>query len=281
MEHYGIKLHHVFARVQLLQLDESISDTVNVRRLHCETGADFMLEIRCDGVNEDSAKDINYRKVALKFLRGAINPLSELYLEVLVNPGAQVARGGKQPPKRQDGASVYGTVLSVVAPPAAAASPAAPSSSTGAAASSIVSASAVNSVVAEATAAVVAAAAAASLDGQFDRMVAAAVQKQLAQFAAMQNGFQPMAPNFGPQHPMGMVPPHMAFAAHGMCPSYGQYPFPPPGAQYQGGYGHGRAGSGAASAAGSAESQGAAGALSKPSGGGWPSWDQSPSQGDR
>jgi hypothetical protein len=111
-----------------------------VRRLRKPDGADFILDIWCDGLHEDSEKDISFRHVALNFLRGALNPQSSLYLEKLAKPQAAADRGGKNAQKRQAGASVSGTANSVATIPAAAASPAAPSSSTGAAASSSLSA---------------------------------------------------------------------------------------------------------------------------------------------
>ena len=149
--------------------------------------------------------------------------------------------------------SASGTVNSVAASPAAAASSAAPSSSSGAAPSSNVP-----------DAARLAAAAAVE-HARFDQLVRESVARQV----------QETQEEFMVQHQQ------MAFAAQspGMPPQMLQPSAQPHGSYHPPGRGQGHAGSSVEGAAASVQSQGAAGVLTKPQGGGWSSWDQSPSPG--
>lgn len=236
---YKIDLHHLLKRVELLKVDETICESVSVRRMLTETSLDFILEIACDGVTPDSEKDINYRRAALAYLRGAITPKSKLYLDVLMNPVHHVPSGGKPP--------AIGTVLSISNVPDAAS----------------VAAAAAVSAAAEAAAVVERARADAAEQVRFDARVRESVLRQINEQQAEMARQQQLW--FQNQQQM-----HRAYAAQGMPPPMFN-PYGPP-------HGQGHAGSIGGAAAASVQSQGAAGVLTKPQGGGWSSWDQSPSQ---
>jgi hypothetical protein len=238
-DYYQIELHRLLERVELLKVDESICESVNVRRMLTETSLDFILDIACDGVTPDGEKDLDYRRVALSYLRGAITPSSKLYLDVLMNPVHHVPSGGKP----RDAPAV-GKVLSISNVPDAAA----------------VAAAAAVSAAAAAAAAAEQARADAAEEARFEARVRATVLRQINERDAeiarqqqqwLQNQHQQM---------------QRVYAAHGM-PTQMFNPYVPA-------HGQGHAGGGAAA---SVQSQGAAGVLTKPQGGGWSSWDQSPS----
>jgi hypothetical protein len=224
---YKIEMKHLFARVELLKIHETICDSVHVRRMLTETSCDFITQIWCDGENEDSKKDVDYRKYVLKYLRGSINPQSPLYLDVLVNPIHHVPHGGMP----RDGQA-----LSLSTVPDAASLAAAEAASAAAAAA----------IAAEK------ARADAEDQARFDARVQESVQRHMmAQQAEMARQHQLWVQN---QQQM-----HRAYAAQCMQPVM----FNP------------HADSNGGGAAASVQSQGAAGVLTKPQGGGWSSWDQS------
>ena len=246
-EYYKIELHHLFKRVELLKIDETISNSVHVRRPLTENSCDFILDIMCDGVTEDSIRDINYRKVALKYLRGSINPQSSLYLDVLMNPAHHVPHRGKP----RDG-SATGTVLSISNVPDAAA----------------LAAAAATAAAATAAAAVEHDRAAAAEQARFDQLVhekvAREVQKTQREFLALQERQY--------AHHQQIA---MSLAAQSMSPQMFHQFTQSHGSFNPMGHGQVHAGSGVGGAAASVQSQGAAGVLSIPQNGGWPSWDQS------
>jgi hypothetical protein len=241
-DYYQIDLEKLLVRVVLLKVDETICESVHVRRQLTATSLDFILEIACDGVTPDGEKDIGYRKAALSYLRGAIDPSSKRYLDVLMNPIHHVpsAPSGGKP---QAGPAI-GKVLSISNVPDAAAEAAA----------------AAVSAAAAAAAAAAQARADAAEEARFEARVSATVLRQMNERDA----------EIARQHQLWLQAQHQqmqrVYAAHGMQ----NQTFNP----YGPAHGQGYAGGGAAA---SVQSQGAAGVLTKPQGGGWSSWDQSPS----